>query len=350
MSTNRGIFESFPSQDAIRTDSPFAVVAESNGDQASAPASPFAAAARHDSPFMVVDDAPESIPSEFSRPVRLPERRKADSPFQIAEVSEGFGFEAPARALAASPFESAPATPVPNAPAPQPFSSPPQLAPSSPFSAEPNRTVSAPTQAAIAAFTNWQEPPVAPAAAAAPQPFAPVTPTAFAEPAAPVFAPPVFAEPVRPAVAPPAQQPEAVAPAPPAPVVAPPPAQVAATPAPTDESQSDSFNIRQLELRAIFGVDREMNADEIMQRSRALPGMRNIARISPSDITTIDALKHLLPGLGFGSGALKIYCGSVPLEFIREGPVMLAVQTDGGFAPGVRETLMIVARELNRIG
>ena len=37
------------------------------------------------------------------------------------------------------------------------------------------------------------------------------------------------------------------------------------------------------------------------------------------------------------------------MEFIREGSVMLAVRTDGGFAPGVRETLMLVARELGRI-
>ena len=115
-----------------------------------------------------------------------------------------------------------------------------------------------------------------------------------------------------------------------------------------DSSQSDSFSIRQLELRAIFGVDREMSPDEILQRSRALPGMRNIARVSPQDMTTIEALKQLLPNLGFGTGALKLYSGSVPLEFIREGPVLLAVQTDGGFAPGVRETLMIVARELGR--
>ena len=102
-------------------------------------------------------------------------------------------------------------------------------------------------------------------------------------------------------------------------------------------------------MRAIFGVDREMNPDEILQRSRALPGMRNIARVSPQDMGTIEALKHLLPNLGFGSGGLKLYSGSVPLEFIREGTVMLAVQTDGGFAPGVRETLMLVARELGRL-
>lgn len=116
-----------------------------------------------------------------------------------------------------------------------------------------------------------------------------------------------------------------------------------------EESQSDSFSIRQLELRAIFGVDREMNTEEILQRSRALPGMRNIARVNPQDMGTIEGLKNLLPNLGFGSGGLKLYSGSVPLEFIREGPVMLAVQTDGGFAPGVRETLMLVARELGRL-
>ena len=38
-----------------------------------------------------------------------------------------------------------------------------------------------------------------------------------------------------------------------------------------------------------------------------------------------------------------------PIDFIREGSVVLAVQNDGSFAPGVRETLMIVARELGRL-
>lgn len=112
---------------------------------------------------------------------------------------------------------------------------------------------------------------------------------------------------------------------------------------------SDSSTIRQLELRAIFGVDREMSADEILQRTRALPGVRNIARVAPHDMTTVDALKSLVANLGFGNGPIRLYAGSVPLEFIREGKTLLAVQTDGGFAPGVRETLMIVARELNRM-
>jgi hypothetical protein len=271
---------------------------------------------------MVVDETP----AESDKPVKLPERRKVDSPFQVAEPSEGFGFEAPAPALAASPFETAPA-----ASAPSPFATPAQTAPVSPFTAEPQRPAPTPTQAAIAAFTSWQEPASTPAPAPAPA-FVEQPPQAFA---APAHIPSAFAPAPQPAATP---QPQAT------------PAQAPVFQPQAEENQSDSFNIRQLELRAIFGVDREMTADEILQRSRALPGMRNIARLSPSDMATIDGLKNLLPSLGFGSGALKLYSGSVPLDFIREGSVMLAVQTDGGFAPGVRETLMIVARELSRNG
>ena len=325
MSTNRGIFDSFPSQSGGRQDSPFAIVQEPAPETPAVPSSPFAPVARQESPFTVVDEAAEVRSAETSRPVKLPERRKVDSPFQVAEPTEGFGFEAPAPA--ASPFEIAAASPVP---APAPFSAPAQAVPASPFAVETPRPVVAPptVQAAVSAFTQWQEPAAVPAS----QPFAPAVTAPFVEPApaAPVQVPAAFSAPTPP------------------PPPAPAPAPVAA-PA-SEETISDSSNIRQLELRAIFGVEREMNADEILQRSRALPGMRNIARVSATDMSTIEALKALVPNLGFGGGNVKLYVGAVPVEFIREGPVMLAVQTDGGFAPGVRETLMIVARELNRIG
>ncbi len=350
MSTNRGIFDSFPSQPGTRADSPFAVVNEPSVEPASAP-SPFTAVGRAESPFMVVDDG-EARAGEFGRPVRLPEKRKVDSPFQVAEPSEGFGFEAPARAIPASPFEvqaAVPASPfsVEAQAAPvSPFAAAPQAVPASPFAvAEAAKAASPATQAAIAAFTQWQEPPAAPPAPAP-------APQVAVAPAAP--APVVEAQPVAPA-----QVPSAFAPAPqavPVPQAAPVQQAVAAPVTPStpvssyDEGHSDSSSIRQLELRAIFGVDREMSGEEILQRSRALPGMKNIARVGPNEMATIEAIKTLLPNLGFGSGNLKLYAGSVPLEFIREGGVLLAVQTDGGFAPGVRETLMIVARELNRLG
>lgn len=92
-----------------------------------------------------------------------------------------------------------------------------------------------------------------------------------------------------------------------------------------------------------------MNSGEILQRTRSLPGIRHIARVSTQDVGAVEALKQVIANLGFGGGSIKLYAGSVPIDFIREGNVLLAVQTDGGFAPGVRETLMLVARELGRI-
>lgn len=97
-------------------------------------------------------------------------------------------------------------------------------------------------------------------------------------------------------------------------------------------------------------MDRELSADEILQRARSLSGIRSLARVGARELATIEGLKNLLPSLGFGSGPLRLYAGNVPIDFIREGSVVLAVQTDGSFAPGVRETLMIVARELGRLG
>lgn len=110
----------------------------------------------------------------------------------------------------------------------------------------------------------------------------------------------------------------------------------------------DSSSIKQLELRAIFAVDHEMTKGEIIQRCRSLPGIRQVACVGEQDIQAVDAIMTAIPNFGFGNGPTQVYSGSVPIEFIREGGTLLAVQTDGGFAPGVRETLMLVARELSK--
>jgi len=295
MNTSRGIFETVPGQAPAA--SPFTVVPEA------APVSPFAQA-RPDSPFAMAEDTNGAKALEPGKPAKLPEKRRAgETPFQVAEPKEGFGYEATPPSFASSPFEVAPPA--------SPFAiatPPPAPQAASPFSYEqPPAAALAPAPAPAPTFGGW------------PQPAAPSTPVPVAQstPAAP--------------------QVSAPAPVP--------------TPAPTQQpvsQESDSFSIRQLELRAIFGVDREMNHDEIIQRSRALPGIRHIARVGTQDIAAIEAIKHVLANLGFGGGGLKLYAGSVPVDFIREGSVLLAVQTDGGFAPGVRETLMIVARELGR--
>jgi hypothetical protein len=246
----------------------------------------------------VVDET-EERPTEPYRPVKLPDKRKPESPFQIADPSEGFGAMPAMQGIPVNPFESA------------------YAAQSSPFAQATDFGTFAAAQPAQAYAQPYP-----------PQPFAsqPFASQAYAP--QPAFPQPTFS--------PPAAHPSQAPAAPPAP----------------DQSYaltSDSSSIRQLELRAIFGVDREMGVDEIIQRCRALPGIRNVACLGGQEAGTIEALKALLAKLGYGGGALRIYAGQVPVEFIREGNVLLAVQTDGGFAPGVRETLMIVAREMTRL-
>lgn len=286
MSTPKGIFEKFTSQ--ATTDSRPTASPFANA-QDSPPASPFAAAAAA-APVQAKNDSPFSVvgenePQDDQKTIRLPERRKpSDTPFQIAEP-QGFGFEAAPQALKASPFEAAPQ------------SQPQQPAPPSPFKMEQAAPMPQPSPASPASpFGGW------PQAEAAPAPFSAPTQPASAQPA-----------------------------------------QIA-----SETSHSDSYHIKQLELRAIFGVDREMTKEEIVQRCRSLPGVRQVAVVGERDIAAVDALKQVVANLGFGGGALRLYSGAVPIEFIREGRSLLAVQTDGGFAPGVRETLMIVARELSR--
>lgn len=224
-------------------------------------------------------------------------------PFQDIEPLDEFGFEAPATGAVPSPFAG-------------PAESPPAF--------------TIPTKA-----SPWQDeeihqaPPQKESTPYIPPSF--IAPPEFrAEPKPEAVAKPVEVTPAVPVVAP--VQPE---------TVRPPAAEIAAP---------ESAAIRQLEMRAIFGLDREITADEILDRCRKLPRILNLARIHSADVSTIEALKTLLANLGFGNGALKLQIGAVPLDFVREGGVIFAVQTDGSFAPGVRETLILAARELGRLG
>jgi hypothetical protein len=250
-----------------------------------------------DSPFAIIPPAPEgdAPTSPFSRSTR------EQWPFRDLEPSEEFGFEAPAPAVSKSPWVN-PAEPAPASPLP--FTLP-----------------------------SWQQEEV------------PRAHEAKAENAPPLPAAAEFARPSKEVTTPMFAPPAEILPTP-----EPAPRRSEVSPEPGDEFASDSQTIRQLELRAIFGMDREMDANEILQRCRALPRILNLARIRAEDVVTIEALKSLLGNLGFGSGALKLQIGAVPLEFIREGKSILAVQSDGGFAPGVRETLILAARELGRMG
>ena len=298
MNSSRGIFEPqegfapvppskspFSAADDGPASSPFAIVSE--------PESPFASMKDDHSPRPAMDPG---------RPAKLPERRPTAGEAVILDARSPFASEP----MAQSPFD-APAASV------------------SPLGATP--------------------PPV-PSSAPASSPFA------FAQEPTPAAAPAPVVAPVE-AIATPA--PVAAAPAP-TPVAAPAAATAAAihqAPAAVaveaDSYESDSSTIRQLALRAIFGVDRELGAEEMLQRARGLSGIRHVARIPAAEVATVDAFKRVIGSLGFPGGQVKLVAGTTPIEFIREGGVVLAVQNDGSFAPGVRETLMIVARELGTL-
>jgi hypothetical protein len=270
------------------------------------PNQPLAAGAPLTSPFAIAHDSPAPSPFVAAPPAQA----RRESPFSVVGENEPHDdsktIRLPERRKSSETpfqisepqgfgFEAAPQARKANPY--EPVSQPQQAAPASPFTMV---QTPAPQPAPASPFGGWPQAEVAPA----PAPF----------------------------VAPP--QAHALTPQP--------------VPAASEYAHSDSFQIKQLELRAIFGVDREMTKEEIIQRSRSLPGVRHIALVGESDIAAVDALKQVVTNLGFGGGAIKLYSGSVPIEFIREGRTLLAVQTDGGFAPGVRETLMIVARELSR--
>jgi len=129
------------------------------------------------------------------------------------------------------------------------------------------------------------------------------------------------------------------------------PSAPASEPAPAsyDSMSYEQPEIRQLELRAIFGVDRELSAEEILQRLRSLSGIRNVTRVSPEAVAALDVLRRNLVSLVQESAAMRVTFGGSPVEFIRSGDACLAVINDGSFAPGVKETIIIAARELARM-
>ena len=108
--------------------------------------------------------------------------------------------------------------------------------------------------------------------------------------------------------------------------------------------------IKQLELRAIFGVDHELSRQEMMQRARTLPGIKNVSPISGDEVAALDTIKSCMANLGFGkSESILLSCPNGVIDFITYGTATLAVVHESDYAPGVRETLIIIARELDKI-
>ena len=106
----------------------------------------------------------------------------------------------------------------------------------------------------------------------------------------------------------------------------------------------------QLVLRAIFGVTRDLDRNEILQRVRTLPGIRNLQVVGGVEATAMSTLRDCIVRMGFGDQAsLSLTTNGGVVDIVEEGSTILAVLHEGEYAAGVRETLIIVARELARL-
>lgn len=111
-----------------------------------------------------------------------------------------------------------------------------------------------------------------------------------------------------------------------------------------------SSGIQQLELRAIFGVDHMLEVNEILQRARILPGIRNVVVVESREAEAISHFGLAMGRMGLGGlGEMKINSGGGTVDFITEGNTTLAILVEGSYAPGVKETLIIVAREIGKL-
>lgn len=112
---------------------------------------------------------------------------------------------------------------------------------------------------------------------------------------------------------------------------------------------SDGGVSYQTQLRAIFGVEGDMDAGEILRHAGGLPGVSQVERVHPRDVQAVEAAQRQLAALSLGLGDLTLSVGGAPVEFIREGEVLLAVKTNGHDVTKPYDTLRMIAKEVDRL-
>lgn len=106
----------------------------------------------------------------------------------------------------------------------------------------------------------------------------------------------------------------------------------------------------QLVLRAIFGVTQELNKNEIIQRARNLPGIHNLHLVGSDEAKAMSYVRSSIQRMGFGDhNSLSLHTNAGVVDLIEEPGATLAVLHEGCYGAGVRETLIIVTRELARL-
>lgn len=122
-------------------------------------------------------------------------------------------------------------------------------------------------------------------------------------------------------------------------------------PAAQPAASNRGHSTRQLELRAIFGVEGEMSREQILQLARDLPGIRELSVVGGSEMNAIDTLGEVMSRFGYGdTSSWQISCSGGVVDFVSAENTTLAILREGRYPAGVWEKLMIVARELGRLG
>lgn len=107
---------------------------------------------------------------------------------------------------------------------------------------------------------------------------------------------------------------------------------------PVDESQ--------LILRAIFGVGRDLNRDEILKKASELPGIMSVKLLGRAERAALRVLRDGIQDLGV---SLDLISKEASVDLIHSEATTLVVFYEGEFRPGVREILTIVARQFSKI-
>ena len=107
---------------------------------------------------------------------------------------------------------------------------------------------------------------------------------------------------------------------------------------PVDESQ--------LILRAIFGVGRDLNRDEVLKKASELPGIMSVKLLGRAERAALRVLRDGIQDLGV---SLDLVSKDASVDLIHGEATTLVVFYEGEFRPGVREILTIVARQFSEI-
>lgn len=120
---------------------------------------------------------------------------------------------------------------------------------------------------------------------------------------------------------------------------------------PTTPSHQDiNIDTPQLVMRAIFSVSHALSSNEIVQRLRTLPSIRNVAVVGANQFHAISNFRQVIQSMGFGSSQeMKLNSAGGDVDFITVENTTLAVLLEGAYAPGVRETLLLAAKEISRL-